>query len=136
MRWLKFAGPVFALAILTFACGNDSLGRFEGEWEQSGATEYAAESFEGAAHCEQDGLIILRLYHPSLTPWASFIRDPDGREADPFTVVEALPEGAIDAGLQNGDIELFLSPGLDAVYVQADGEFERWPAYDSDFGCD
>ena len=136
MRWLVFAGPLFALAVLTFACGDDSLARFEGEWEQSDETEYSAVSFEGAAHCVQDGLIILRLYHPSLSPWASFIRDADGQEAEPFTVVEALPEDALSAGLQNGDLELFFSAGLDAVYVQDDGELERWLAYDSDFGCD
>ncbi|HMO94503.1 MAG TPA: hypothetical protein PKD27_00170 [Tepidiformaceae bacterium] len=137
----------FACAASLFSCGDDSsLREFEGEWQRVGNSAFSAESWEGDAHCELDGAVNLRLSHQSFDTFRNFVRDPDGKSffrlqagqppLDAFIIVPELPGDAFPAGLRNGGPELFLVPGMAAVYVRIDDKFERWPSAPYDLSCD
>jgi hypothetical protein len=100
----------------------------------------------GPEHCSWDDIVFLDLDIPD-GPKGSFLRDVKGElsgsTAQPFQVVTALPDDAVDTGYFKVKWFLWTSASdPDAVYVvngvydpSAQGLIERWPAITQQFGC-
>ena len=71
----------------------------------------------------------------------NFVRDPTGLFEDawlsPYEELAALPAGAIDTGLTNGNVRLYYLPAEyeTAIYADVGGVIERWPRLTEAAGC-
>ena len=136
------------IAFLFGACSTSSqLGR---SWESAnGEAVPASAIFTGAGerHCDQQSATFLGLGRASeiegIDPghYAEYVRDPESlftaEVIGAYLIPVDQPIGAADTGYTNGKAELWIDPDdTSAVFMKVDGQFERWPRFNIEMGCD
>ena len=139
----------YAIIVLLFgACSTSS--RLERSWESADGTAVLASAIytgAGERHCDWQSATFLGLGRASevegIGPahYAEYVRDPNelfAREVMGAYVAKVdLPPGAVNTGYSNGQANLWIDPSDEsAVYMEVGGQFERWPRFNVEMGCD
>ncbi len=143
----SFIALSFLLLTLGACSTSSQLGR---AWESAGGAAVPASAIytgAGERHCDQQSATFLGLGRASeiegIDPghYGEYVRDPEGlftgEVMGSYLIGIGVPPGAANTGYSNGKADLWVDPADDsALFVEVDGQFERWPRFNVAMGCD